>query len=446
MRGLGAVVAMVSLGLFCASAPLLPAAPADHEDVLKRWSGKSPAELRAAAEAGNAEAQHSLAHTFFKRPNATPGQLEEGIQWLQRAADQNLAVAQAGLGMAYFESKIVAQNYPLGWKWMRAAAAQELPYALNYVGFAHLHGWGTRADATEAVRWYQAAVAKGFPAAMTHLGWMTLQGKGGLAVDPAAGVKLIRQAADAGYAAAQVDLGLMLHRGHNLPKDAAAALAWFRKAAAQDFGHGQLHLANAYALGTSVPQDLVAATDLYRKAAAQGNGDAAFALAELYEAGEGSPRDTADSVNALYERAAEAGHHRSAERLSQRLRWGFAGPPDRLKACGWLCQAHVNRYGYGMSESQLLPQTDEESRQFAALYQMHRRACQFRELPALLQMGRWCVEGTVAPVDLVEAYKWFTLARQRGDATVEPELTKLRARLTPEQIKDAERRVANLNR
>ena len=80
--------------------------------------------------------------------NATPAQLAEGIQWLQRAAEQNLAVAQAGMGTAYFQGQIVAKDFPKAWKWMRAAAAQELPYALTYLGIAHFNGWGTQGDPT----------------------------------------------------------------------------------------------------------------------------------------------------------------------------------------------------------------------------------------------------------------------------------------------------------
>ena len=63
-----------------------------------------------------------------------------------------------------------------------------------------------------------------------------------------------------------------------------------------------------------------------------------------------------------------------------------------------------------------------------------------------MQLGRWCAEGTVGPVDLVEAYKWFSLAGAQGDATAQTELGKLRARLTPEQLKDAEGRVAKAGR
>lgn len=427
------------------------AAPASQEEVLRRWSGKSKTELRAAAEAGTAEAQLALADTLLKTADATPAQREEAVRWLQRAAEQKLAAAQAALGTIYFEGKHAPQNHAAGWKWMREAATQELVYAQNYLGVAYSNGWGNNANLWEAARWIRAAAAQDFLPAVNNLGWMTIRAQGGIPRDEAAGVKLIQRAADGGHARSQADLGWMLRNGIHLTNDIAAAFNWFKKAADQGFAAGQFHLANAYALGEGVAPDLLAALKLHRLAADQGHADACVALAQLYASGEAAPRNAADSSNALYERAADAGNPRAAERLAERLRWGYGCTPDRLRACGWLCQASggigmANLFGLLAHDGRLLPQPDEESRQFAALFQMHRRACWNREPAALLQMGRWCVEGTVAPVDLVEAYKWFTLAHQRGDTTAPTELAKLRGRMTPEQIKDAERRVAKMHR
>lgn len=437
--------------LLLTGAAIAHAAPASHEEVLRRWSGKSKTELRAAAEAGTAEAQHAFADTLLKAADATSGQRGEAVQWLQRAAEQKLAAAQAALGTIYFEGKHAPQDYTAGWKWMREAAAQELVHAQNYLGVAYSNGWGTNPNAWEAVRWFKTAAGKEFLPAINNLGWMTIRAQGGIARDEAAGLKLIQRAADGGHARSQADLGWMLRHGIHLTNDIAAALVWFRKSADQGFAAGQFHLANACALGEGVAPSLTTALELYRQSADQSHPEACVALAELYASGEAAPRSAADSPNALYERAADAGNPRAAERLAERLRWGYGCAPDRLKACGWLCQASggigmASLFGLLTHDGRILPQPDEEARQFAALFQMHRRACRNRDLAALLQMGRWCAEGTVAPVDLVEAYKWFSLAGNRGDAPAQTELARLRSRLTQEQIKDAERRVAKMNR
>ncbi|NBV23281.1 MAG: sel1 repeat family protein [Proteobacteria bacterium] len=426
------------------STPILHAAAATHEEVLGRWAGKTPAALRAAATQGNAEAQHSLAHALLQVTNASQAQQDEAIQWLRRAADQQLAVAQAGLGAAYFEGKLVPVDYLTAWKWMRAAAAQNLPYAQNYLGSAYWGGWGTNPDLSEAVRWFRAA--KDYAPALNNLGWLTLRGQGGLTVDNVAGLKLIRQAADLGHPRSQDDMGWIHLRGFaQQPKNPALAVDWFKKSAALGYSHAQFHLANAYAQGDGIAPDMLAAVDLYRKAADQGHAEACFTLAEIYVSGEASPRNADDSANFLYERAADGGQNRAATILAGRLRWGFGCTPDVLKACGWLCQASREIAG-----ADSLTGTDdpaaEESRQFAAFYLMHRRACQLRDVPALLQMGRWCTEGKVAPTDFPEAYKWLRLAQQRGSAAAETELATLRGRMTPEQIKDGDRRVAKMNR
>lgn len=444
-------LATLTAWLALASVLSVTAAPATLEEVLQRWRGKSPTELRAAAEAGNAEAQHSFAYSLLNATNAAPAQQAEALQWMQRAADQKLAVAQAGLGAVYLEGRIVTADVPVALKWLRAAAEQGLPYAQNYLGLVYANGWGVPANATEAVRWYQAAATNNYPWAWLNLGKMTLLGLGGLAANKDAGLKLIQQAADTGDGEAQTELGLVLNLGLGVPADPAAALTWFRKASDQGYAPGMVHLANAYALGTDGPPDLPAALALYRKAADKGNAAAAFALAELYAGGEGSPRDATDATNALYERAAEANVFRAAERLAERLRWGYAGTPDRLKACGWYCRAAArmgsrNIFGLITREGGLIPQPDEDTRQFARLFQTHRRACQDRDPAALMQMGRWCLEGTVGPVDLIEAFKWFSVAGSQGDATAQAELAKLRPRLTPEQLKIAERRLVIMDR
>ena len=449
----GSVCALATLtaGLAWASVLSVTAAPATLEEVLQRWRGKSPTELRAAAESGDAGAQHSFAYSLLNATNAAPAQQAEALQWMQRAADQKLAVAQAGLGAVYLAGRIVTADVPVALKWLRAAADQGLPYAQNHLGLVYANGWGVPANATEAVRWYQAAATNSYPWAWLNLGKLTLLGLGGLAANQDAGLKLIQQAADTGDGEAQTELGLVLNLGLGVPADPVAALTWFRKASDQGYAPGMVHLANAYARGTDGPPDLPTALDLYRKAADKGNAAAAFALAELYAGGEGAPRDATDATNALYERAAEANVFRAAERLAERLRWGYACTPDRLQACGWYCRAAArmgsrNIFGLVTHAGEILPQPDADSRRFAELFQTHRRACQNGELAALLQLGRWCADATIGPVDLVEAFKWFSLAGAQGDAAAQAELGKVRARLSPEQLKTAERRLATMRR
>ena len=79
-----------------------------------------------------------------------------------------------------------------------------------------------------------------------------------------------RKAAEQGYAAAQLYLGVMYRRGEGVPQDDQEAVKWYKRAAEQGDVGAQSDLGLMYRGGQGVPQDYVLAHKWLNLAAAQG--------------------------------------------------------------------------------------------------------------------------------------------------------------------------------
>lgn len=72
-------------------------------------------------------------------------------------------------------------------------------------------------------------------------------------------------------------------------------------------------------------------------------------------------------------------------------------------------------------------------RHFAPLAQNGMTRAQYR-------MGSVYAEGTGVPVDLAEAYKWFTLAAAKGDRVSREAIDSITPIMTPDQVQEGLRR------
>lgn len=109
--------------------------------------------------------------------------------------------------------------------------------------------------------------------------------------DYTAAYQLFLEAAEAGNAEAQCNLGILIRSGQGTEKNPAQALEWFEKSAAQGWADAQYQLGNMYEFGESVPQSYQNAAAMYTKAAEQGHASAQTNLAVLYANGQGVNQD-----------------------------------------------------------------------------------------------------------------------------------------------------------
>jgi uncharacterized protein len=182
----------------------------------------------------------------------------------------------------------------------------------------------------EAIRLYRQAADAGNAAALNNLGLMYRDGIG-VPQDPTEAVRLFRKAVDAGNTLAMNNLGFMYRDGRGIAKDEAEALRLYRKAVDAGSPHGMFNLAIMYQDGRGVAKDEVEALRLLRKAADAGGTHAMFKLGLMYEGGHGVAKDEAEALR-LIRKAADAGYTHAVVRLGFIYETGRGVAKDEAEA------------------------------------------------------------------------------------------------------------------
>ena len=164
---------------------------------LSAGASKELAPLLRAAEAGDAEAQFTLASTLYHG-----GSAEQAVGWLKKAAER---------------------KHPKAWR---------------LLGDFHAKGLVTKgkADVREAVACYQKAAGLGDAAAMAKLSDCCFEGRG-IGRSAFTGVKWLRAAAEAGDRGAARLLAMRLAEGDDIARDPVEAYYWII-VGTEGFGQG----------------------------------------------------------------------------------------------------------------------------------------------------------------------------------------------------------------
>lgn len=169
------------------------------------------------------------------------------------------------------------------------------------------------------------------PAIAYYMGIVVFRGDCNRKPDPAAGMKLVRAAADGGDRDAQRDMGRSNELGWVGPVDMAKAFEWYARAADRGDPHSLWRLGMAYVRGEQRAKDPLRAVDYFRQAAASGNGDGMTSLAVMYAGGEGVGQDYA-KARELYEQAVQAGSVHALQNLAVMHLLGQGTRVDPVKA------------------------------------------------------------------------------------------------------------------
>src|SRR6266498_1028122 len=97
---------------------------------------KAIKEVKAKAEAGDAQSQVELGLRYDKGEGVPKDQVE-AVKWYLKAAEQNYARAQYDLGVSYLDGEGVPKNPVEGVKWFRKAAEQNLARAQYNLGYCY---------------------------------------------------------------------------------------------------------------------------------------------------------------------------------------------------------------------------------------------------------------------------------------------------------------------
>ena len=121
------------------------------------------------AENGDKAAQHRLARAFATGKLSLPIDYKEAYDWVLKAANQGLPLAQSDLGFMYQQGQYVQQDQKQALYWYEKAAEQGYPLAQFNVGSYYLSGLASKKDRKKAIYWYEQAAEAGLPQAIEAL-------------------------------------------------------------------------------------------------------------------------------------------------------------------------------------------------------------------------------------------------------------------------------------
>lgn len=170
----------------------------------------------------------------------------------------------------------------------------------------------------------------------------------------------------------------------------------------------KLNLGRMYQMGRGVPASGLKAVSLYEEVAKEGDLEALVALAGLYQYGEPDvPQDTEKALQ-YYLKAAGQGSEEAQIEIGRMYQDGSGSlQADRAEADKWLYMAAQQGGEEGLSE-----------------------------------YADWIDKRKGSERNAVEVYVYTALAVQKGAVEMESRLAELKAELTPDQLKDAEKQIA----
>ena len=126
--------------------------------------------LEKQASSGDSEAQYTLGLNYLYGRNYFTQNTQLALQWLTKAADNQVTEAQIELGNLYFNGTEVERDYEQAAYWLEFAASSGDPDAQYLLGRLFQKGWGVARDKSVAVMWYRRAANQGHREARKRLG------------------------------------------------------------------------------------------------------------------------------------------------------------------------------------------------------------------------------------------------------------------------------------
>lgn len=296
------------------------------QDCQQQHSGKLETDcidmLETAAQQGHAPAQLALAQWFADHEGAE----QEGLEWLQKSADQQHPRALWQLAQRYETGAGVEK---------RSDMAQRLYFASAEKGYAPAQRWmGEHTSGKEAYGWYEKAANGNDAAAQRWMAETWFTGRGVVKNDQT-GAAWLQKAVNGNDPQAQY---LYSQRQRS---DEAQEL-WLKRAAAGGYSDAQYALAGRY---TARGEDKEARA-LWAALAEKGDAQARLAYGEMLRLGQGGKEDFAAAFK-QYRLAANAGNRMAQYRMGLLRQEGLGAPRNRIHAYAWFSLASTD----GMKEA-----------------------------------------------------------------------------------------------
>lgn len=207
--------------------------------------------------------------------------------------------------------------------------------------------------------------------------------------------------AGAGVASAQSELGVKYYKADGVLQDYKLAYFWLSKAAKQNDANAQFLLGFMYLIDSGLPPDKALAAEWFLKSSKQGNSDAQLLLSNLYLVGQGVPEDEEQGKMWL---ASSAKQGNSSAQYT-------------------LGQIYYDEHDYSLAKTWF-----------------KKSAVQGDKL-AQTMLGEMFLRGQGGPTDYQQAYKWLSLAANRGYKRAIKRRTEIELEMSVAQIDEAKKLV-----
>ena len=231
----------------------------------------------------------------------------------------------------------------------------------------------------------------------------------------------LMQAAEAGYAEAQLRLGMMYRRGRVVARDDAKAAEWFAQAAAQESTEAWYRLGLIYGDEQSSVADLPHARECFMKAAERNMAAAQYELGRLCQ----SDGDYDGAVR-WYSLAAEQNDPAAQFKMGYLYARGLGVERDMVQAIAWYGQAAE----HGLPEAQFnvgrmyhdgvgVEKNDDEA------FRWYLRAARQGLVQAQNSVGACYQTGKGVGKDAEEARRWYRAAAEAGESHAQYNLARM---------------------
>lgn len=275
-----------------------------------------------------------------------PANKQQAVVYLLKAAEGNMAAAQAEMGALYAEGNGLTRNLEQSTAWYRKSALQGNANGMWNYGKALKDGIGVDRDFDQALFWMSEAAQLGYRRAFRNM----IVRLDSIGTDPflnyVRGMKLylvdgkmkeasaqFKKVEKAKIAEGKIMQSVILASKRNENRNAKKAVKQLEKIAPSN-AEASFYLATLYETGNGVTQNISKSLGLYRNASDMGYGKAQSYLADIYYEGRGVEKDLLTAVT-LYRKAYENRQlsQNGATRLAECYENGLAGlPKDKKKA------------------------------------------------------------------------------------------------------------------
>ena len=242
---------------------------------------------------------------------------------------------------------------------------------------------------------------------------------------------------------AEFKLGRAYLKGDGMERDYNRAFELLSKAAENGHHGAEDFLASMYERGLGVTQDYTKAVSWYRKAAEGGVRYSQYNLAVLLTDGKGGDASLTEAIT-WYKKAAEQGMLEAMLNLSKIYYFGEHGIPRNYgEARKWLSEAARKDDAWALNTLGVMNEFGQESpKDPKAAVEFYRKAAEKGEAKGEANLGRMYAHGLGVERDIPRAYKWLKLGLDQHEVMAEKELDELGPTMTPEQIRQGDRLIA----